>query len=84
MLVFIMQCSFLYFFLRSAGAYSVWMTREASLALEVWTSKYVLSHQHIRALHPEKGPAGGTDGIAHAASVSILVDKLNDQGWCVF
>jgi hypothetical protein len=61
------------------------MTREASLALEAWTSKYVLSHQHIWHLYLEKGTARETsDGCAHDASVSVLVDKLNDQGWYVF
>lgn len=67
--------------LLSDTAYSVWLTREASLALDEWAGKYLLSHQHIRAVHAEKAISNSQS--AHDDSISTLVLKLNEQGWYV-
>ena len=58
----------------SDGAYTTWMTREATLALEHWTRKYVLTHDHLR-------PAVPPNAGCHAACLAVLVNKLDDQGW---
>ena len=63
----------------SDSAYSVWMTREASLALEEWGKLYVLTHQHIHAVHAENGNANSNSN--HDESISTLVLKLDEQGW---
>jgi hypothetical protein len=55
------------------------MTREASLALEEWAKKYILSHQHIRAVHAEKGFANSR--IEHDDSLRTLLLKLEEKGW---
>lgn len=55
------------------------MTREASLALEHWTRKYVLTHERVRAAVPPH--AAATAALCHAACLAALVNKLDDQGW---
>ena len=65
--------------LLSDNAYSVWMTREASLAVEEWAQIFLLSHQHIRTVHADKG--SGDSKSAHDESISTLLRKLDEQGW---
>jgi hypothetical protein len=55
------------------------MTREASLAVEEWAQIFLLSHQHIRAVHADKG--FGDSKSAHDESISTLLRKLDEQGW---
>jgi len=70
--------------LHSETAHSVWMADEASKALENWAKKYILSHEHIRAVHAEERSAATKKPRSeseHADCISVLVEKLEDQGW---
>lgn len=70
--------------LHSENAHSVWMADEASKALENWAKKYILSHEHIRAVHAEERSAATKKPRSeseHADCISVLVEKLEDQGW---